>query len=86
MDGCIGIQTCKCHSFYAKVNGTAGEFYDIFNQSLILGVTYTVWIDRTAVIFREGDKIFIDNRLVAVAPRCDRSQIIKIIATETPSK
>ena len=56
---------CKYHSFYVKINGTVGEFYDIFNQSLILGVMYTGWIGRTAVIFREGDKIFIDDKLFA---------------------
>ncbi len=64
MDGCIElIQTCKYHSFYVKINGTGWKFYDIFNQILIRGVMYTGWIDRTAVIFHEGDKIFIDDKL-----------------------
>lgn len=73
MNGCIEfIQTCKCHSFYVKVNGTVGESYDIFNQSLILGVTYTGQGYVTAVIFREGDKIFIDDRLVAADFRLSR--------------
>src|SRR5699024_4902836 len=71
------IQTRKCHSFYVKVNGTVEEFHGIFNQGLILGMTYTGRIDHTAVIFRKGGKIFIDDRLVTVASCYGGSQIIR---------
>ena len=40
-------------------------------------MTYTDRIDHTAVIFRKGSKIFIDDRLVAVASRYGGSQIIR---------
>lgn len=88
MDGGIEfLQTGKCHSLYIKVNGTVEELYGIFYQSLVLGVTHTGGIDRTAVKFGKSGEIIIDDRFVAVAS-CDGSlQIVgETIAAGTPSK
>ena len=40
------IQTCKCHSFYFKVNGSVEQLHRIFNQGLVLGMAHTGGIDR----------------------------------------
>ena len=73
MDGGIEfLQAGECHSFYVKVNGIVEKLYGIFYQSLVLGVTHTGGIDRTAVIFGKSGEIIIDDRLVAVAS-CDGS-------------
>ena len=73
MDGGIEfLQAGECHSFYVKVNGIVEKLYGIFYQSLVLGVTHTGGIDRTAVKFGKSGEIIIDDRLVAVAS-CDGS-------------
>ena len=87
MDGGIEtVQTGEGHSLYVLINGTVEKLHRVFNQGLILGVSYTGGIDCAAVMLGKSGEIIIDDGLVAVASCDGRLQIVGDYCRRPPSK
>ena len=62
-----GIKASECQPFDVDVDGTVHQPDRIFHESLVLGTARTGWVYGASVMFGESLKLFIDDRLVAVA-------------------